>query len=240
MGINKKECFPLVIVLFLVLQSTCFFCILSCNLNLKSNLTERSLSNLNLNQGSNNFTVQSSLHELIWIEGRLTLRINSNQSGLITCQLQDSKNGKYFTTVNKVVNLTDNNETHIIRLITKPHITTLPGKYNLTLNISGLHNYSENFEVILGMGYIVLILIVSIFVIGLVLILVKTKKGKEAKPAFSAASEPAPSSLREIPSNKIKCPECKRLIDEGLSFCPECGGRIPEFLRFNPNSPRGL
>ena len=239
MGIKKKECFQLAIVLFLVLQSTCFFCIVSCNFNLKSNLTKRSLSNLSLNQGTN-FTVQSSLHELIWIEGRITLRITSNQSGLITCQLQDSKNGKYFTTVNKVVNLTGSNETHTILLITNPHITTLPGKYNLTLNISGLHNYSENFEVILGMGYIFLILIVSIFVISLVLILVKTKKGKEAKPAFSAASEPAPSSLREIPSNKIKCPECKRLIDEGLSFCPECGGRIPDFLRFNPNSPRGL
>ncbi|MEJ2248897.1 MAG: zinc ribbon domain-containing protein [Candidatus Lokiarchaeota archaeon] len=34
---------------------------------------------------------------------------------------------------------------------------------------------------------------------------------------------------------KINCPNCKRKIDEGLTFCPECGKRIPEFLRFNPD-----
>ncbi|TFF87261.1 MAG: zinc-ribbon domain-containing protein [Promethearchaeota archaeon] len=34
---------------------------------------------------------------------------------------------------------------------------------------------------------------------------------------------------------KIKCPDCKEEIDEGLQFCPECGHRIPDFLRFNPD-----
>lgn len=36
----------------------------------------------------------------------------------------------------------------------------------------------------------------------------------------------------QLPDNKILCPECNILIDEGQTFCPECGNRIPEFLRF--------
>ena len=35
---------------------------------------------------------------------------------------------------------------------------------------------------------------------------------------------------------QIKCPSCRKLIQEGLTFCPECGERIPEFLRYNPIS----
>jgi rRNA maturation endonuclease Nob1 len=48
-----------------------------------------------------------------------------------------------------------------------------------------------------------------------------------------------PISTHETPQNKIKCPECKKIIDEGLIFCPECGNRIPEFYRFNPNKTTG-
>ena len=27
-------------------------------------------------------------------------------------------------------------------------------------------------------------------------------------------------------SGKIKCPNCKEIIDEGSTFCPECGERL--------------
>ena len=37
-------------------------------------------------------------------------------------------------------------------------------------------------------------------------------------------------------AGKIKCPECKEKIEEGLIFCPECGNRIPPWARFNPES----
>ena len=37
----------------------------------------------------------------------------------------------------------------------------------------------------------------------------------------------------QIPESKIQCPECKKIIDEGLTFCPECGSRIPTFLQFH-------
>ena len=34
---------------------------------------------------------------------------------------------------------------------------------------------------------------------------------------------------------KIKCPKCKELIEEGLTFCPECGSRIEISQRYNPS-----
>ena len=40
----------------------------------------------------------------------------------------------------------------------------------------------------------------------------------------------------KIPKGKIKCPQCKELIEEGLIFCPECGVRIPDYLRWNSDS----
>lgn len=196
-------------------------------------------SNLNTNQ-ANNFSVTSTLHQLIWIEGRLSLILNSNESGLINCEFKDSNNGKYFTQVNKIVNLSVSNQAQAIQLIFHPHLTTLPGKYNFTLNITGSYNYTENFEFILGMGYIILILILIIFTIGLIIILMKKTGVKILKPISVSTETSNPSELSQVPSSKILCPECKKLIDEGLTFCPECGGRIPEFLRFNPDSPRIL
>lgn len=52
------------------------------------------------------------------------------------------------------------------------------------------------------------------------------KKGKSNKTTDS--SEPL--------IGQIKCPSCRKAIQEGLTFCPECGDRIPEFLRYNPIS----
>lgn len=193
-------------------------------------------SKLNTNQ-VNNFSITSSLHKFVWIEGHLNLILNSNESGLINCEFKDSNNGKYFTQVNRSINLTGSNQAQANRLIFRPHITTLPGRYNFTLTITGFYNYSEDFELILGMGYIVLTLVLIIFVIGLIIIFMKKTGVKIIKP-FSVSTEASiPSELSEAPSSKIQCPECKKLIDEGLTFCPECGGRIPEFLRFNPGSP---
>jgi len=196
-------------------------------------------SKLNTNQ-VNNFSVTSSLHKLVWIEGQLNLFLISNESGLINCEFKDSNNGKYFTQVNRITNLTGFNQIQVIRLIFHPHLTTLPGRYNFTLNITGFYNYTENFELILGMGYVIIILILMIFGIGLIIILVRKNEGIITKPGSSSTEGSIPSELIEAPSSKIQCPECKKLIDEGLAFCPECGIRIPEFLRFNPNSPRVL
>lgn len=194
-------------------------------------------SKLNTNQ-VNNFSITSSLHKLVWIEGQLNLFLISNESGLINCEIKDSNNGKYFTQVNRIINLTGFNQIQVIRLIFHPHLTTLPGRYNLTLNITGFYNYTESFDLILGMGYVILILILMIFGIGLIIILMKKTGVKIIKPVSVSTEGSIHSEISEAPGSKIQCPECKRLIDEGLAFCPECGSRIPEFLRFNPNSPR--
>lgn len=223
------------IIFFPIISLNCFKPF-QCNKNINFNKIS---SKLKLNQVSN-ISITASLSNLVWIEGYLNLYINSNESGLITCEFEDSSNGKYFTQINRIINLTTVNQTQIIRLIFHPHLTTFPGRYNFTLNITGFYNYTENFKLILGMGYIILILVLWMFGIGLVIILVKKKDSIITKPVSVPTEGLIPSELTEAPSNKIQCPECKKLIDEGLSFCPECGSRIPEFLRFNPNSTRVL
>ncbi|MBA7605513.1 hypothetical protein ES703_12646 [subsurface metagenome] len=234
-----KKCFShsiLIMVFFLSLISLNCFELFQFNKDFSS---DNISSELKTSQALN-FTVTSNLHKLIWIEGQLNLILTANETGLITCEFKDSNNGNYFTQVNKIVNLTGSNEAQAIRLKFYPHLTTLPGKYNITLNITGFYNYTENFDLILGMGYIILISVLTIFGIGLIIIFVKKKDLKTVKPISVSTEESIVSELEEVPIRKIQCPECKKLIDEGLAFCPECGSRIPEFLRFNPNSPRLL
>ncbi len=236
----SKKCFRYTMVLMML-----FLPIISLNcfesFQFDKNISyDKISSKLNTNQVNNNFSVIGNLHKLVWIEGRLNLFLISNESGLINCEFKDSNNGKYFTQINKIINLTGFNQTQAIRLTFHPHLTTLPGRYNFTLNITGFYNYTESFELILGMGYIVLILVLMIFGIGLIMILMKKNKGVITKPVSVSTEGLIPSELNEVPVSKIQCPECKKLIDEGLAFCPECGSRIPEFLRFNPNSPRVL
>ena len=79
-----------------------------------------------------------------------------------------------------------------------------------------------------------------IFGISLMIILVKKKGSKIIKPVSTSSETSIISESSEVSGRKIQCPECKKLIDEGLTFCPECGSRIPEFLRFNPNKPSVL
>ncbi len=234
-----KKCFTYTIfltMLFLPIISLNCFESFQFEKNIRYNKIS---SDLNTNQ-VNNFSVTSNLHKLVWIESHLSLILNSNESGLINCEFKDSNNGKYFTQVNRIINLTGSNHTQVIRLIFRPYLTTLPGRYNFTLTITGFYNYTENFELILGMGYIVLTLILMIFGIGLIIILVKKNEGIITKPVSVSTEGLIPSELSDVPSSKIQCPECKKLIDEGLAFCPECGSRIPEFLRFNPTSSRVL
>ncbi|MFX1572541.1 MAG: hypothetical protein ACFFB0_07320 [Promethearchaeota archaeon] len=198
------------------------------------------ISELNISQGTDNHSIECKLNKLAWIEVQLILKITSNQSGQVSCEFMDFKGGKYFKSVGKSINLNGNNETQTVRLFSRPSILTFPGKYNFSLNISGLFSYNKDFEIIFGMGYITLILFSSILGIGLILILIKKSESKGIKTATPTPKEYSLAEIAEIVNNKITCPECKKVINEGLAFCPECGSRIPEFMRFNPNSARGL
>ncbi|MHA2006807.1 MAG: zinc ribbon domain-containing protein [Promethearchaeota archaeon] len=197
-------------------------------------------SNLRLSQTQNNFSIESKFQALIWIEARLVLKIESNQSGVIWFDFTDASDGRYFGKINKSIEILGTNKTQTIKLVLKPRLMTLPGKYNFTLNVGGLYDYSERYEAIMGMGYIILIAVLVIFIIGIIIILRKNDGYKKIKVIPRTQVDSISASLEEISENKIKCPECKKLIDEGLTFCPDCGSRIPEFLRFNPNSTRGL
>jgi len=48
------------------------------------------------------------------------------------------------------------------------------------------------------------------------------------------------SKKSKVPSGKIKCPDCEKVIEEGLTFCPECGNRIPPWAKFNQDSSPGI
>lgn len=171
---------------------------------------------------------------MIWVQGDLNLILTANESGIIVCELLNSNNGKYFTPINRTIFLTCTNESQTIRLIYHPYLTTLPGKYNFNLNITGFYNYSENFKIILGMAYIILLLVITLFSIGVILILVKRKQIIGKTEITAPKDETKQLELDQIPNRNIVCPECKKPIEGGLTFCPECGVRTHEFLRHNP------
>ena len=229
MYICKKKCFTLVYLLLVLFSPSLYFDVLQDTTHFQG-----FNSNPKLNQALN-FTIISYVDRVIWIEGVVDLIVTANESGIINCELIDSNSGKYFTTVSRTFILIGNNQSQNLRITYNPLITTLPGKYNINLTITGLYTYTENFEVILGMGYIILLFILGIFIIGLILILRKKIEVKSKKPTISLLEEPKSSEIIEGTSKKISCPECRKLIDEGLAFCPECGIRIPEFLRYNHN-----
>ena len=242
MYLNKNKYNSIILILILVIiPIICTSSIIGSKIFRDLHQNEKIGFNLKTSQYVEGFSVSSTLHKLFWVEGHLTLTLVANESGTITVEFTDSLNGNYFTQINEDVILMGNNEVQVVQFKFLPHITTLPGNYNFTLNITGLYNYTENFEIILGLGYVLLLLITTIFGVGVIIILTNKKGIEKPKVTILTTSDNSMSSnINEISISKIGCPECKKLINEGLTFCPECGARIPEFLRFNPNSPRGL
>ena len=185
------------------------------------------LHRINSSQSTNNLTVSTFLPKLIWWEGGLQLEIISNQTGQILCFLRETSGN--FSYLNETINISTINETQIFILRFYPYITTLPGVYTFRLNLTGIITYYEEFEVILGVGFIPTLAIFGTGIVFIVYILVrKTKKSEKIEPS-SLVIDSSGSLI-----GKIKCPNCHKQIKEGLTFCPECGERIPEFLRYNP------
>ena len=240
MNIDKRQGFSLLTLILILLPIFYISFSMSSQFQQASIQDEKFGTKLKTSQVPGNFTVAATLHKLIWIEGQLTLILTANESGLISCEFKDSQDGLFFTSINKMINLTGNSVTQTVHVTFIPLLTTLPGNYDFTLEITGFYEYSESFEIILGMGYVIFLLIISIFGIGVIIILAKKGGEKLVKSVVVVPDDSIPSDAIDVPISKISCPECKKLINEGLTFCPECGSRIPEFLRFNPNSPSGL
>jgi len=186
-------------------------------------------------QLGDNFTINSFFPKILWIEGQLKLNISSNQTGQIYCHFSESTGKAGFNSVNISVDLIGNNISQTVEIISRPSILTLPGMYQFILNITGLHNFSESFEVILILGYGLLIITSIVIIVSLIIVLTR-RKTTEEEMKLATFSKPGSMSIGTAPAGKIKCPECHKAIDEGLTFCPDCGARIPEFLRYNPTS----
>lgn len=189
-----------------------------------------------------NITIISNSPKLIWIESQLTLTVISNRTLTLNCYFGDPGLVS-FTLTNTNHDIIGNSISQKILLRIYPQLFVLPGKYQLSLLVIPIgtsEQHSETIEVVLGMGFIFLFCILLIFGTAIIVILTRKEDIDEEKLATMSVGSAIGSSISggvHLPAGKIKCPGCRRIIDEGLSFCPECGDRIPEFLRFGPTSP---
>ena len=186
---------------------------------------------LKSSQLSSNITLDIIKPELFMVEGHIWINITSENAGNVHIALTEQSGDRYFVKINQSLGIIGSNESQetIIRVI--PLITTFPGKYHFTLNITGLFVYSESFDMFLGMGYSLFTILLGFIAVISMLFILKRRNANKLK---SVKGKTPPQSSQTVMVGKITCPNCKKMIDEGLSFCPDCGGRIPEFLRYNP------
>ncbi len=182
-----------------------------------------------------NVSIQTSMPQLVWIEVQLKITIVSNITGTLSCNLANPGSELYFE--NKIVEQLINNDGFplVLEIRTHPSFFTLPGKYNLELiitHIESTNQFTESFEIVLGLGYTILFSLLIVF--GTAVLVVLTRKQELDKEKIISAQ--ATQKVGKVPEGKMPCPNCLSVIDEGLAFCPECGDRIPEFLRFSPSS----
>jgi len=201
-------------------------------------IPQENQSHIQISQGTQNFTIDTFLPSLIWVDPQLRLNISVNQTGQIQCFFRETPGSQFFSSGNYSLSLIGNNISQIFNLQLIPLITTLPGVYQFSLNITGAFSYNEDFEIVYGLGTISLVSVFSALIIIPIIILVKKSKvvkdEKMEGKTYTDKSEPTMPSI----AGKINCPKCRKTINEGLVFCPECGERIPEFLRYN--APSGL
>ena len=222
--------FFLVISLFVCISYVSFTHIWMFN-----NYNKDEFSNIRLAQENGNFSVTYDSPKLIWIECQVSLNITSNRNGNISIRLQDSSGGNYFSVDSELLELDGTNQSNTVLLRSQPQLFTLPGNYEFSLDISGALNYNDSFSVILGMGYLILLLVYLVVLIAIPIILTRKVEEETYIPSSEAISTPVTETDASAPAGKIKCPECRKEIDEGLTFCPDCGARIPEFLQFSPS-----
>lgn len=225
---KKRKIF---ILIFSILILTCI-----CTNNEKyysdnhnSYLSERVF--LKSSQLGSNITLDIIKPELFMVEGHIWMNITSRNTGNVHIALTEQSGDRYFVKINQSMEIVGSNESQEIIIRAIPLITTFPGKYNFTLNITGLFIYSESFYMFLGMGYSVFTIVLGFIAVISILYILKRRNANKLK-AFQG--ETPSKSSQTVMGGKISCPKCNKMIDEGLSFCPDCGERIPEFLRYNP------
>ncbi|MFO8020049.1 MAG: zinc ribbon domain-containing protein [Promethearchaeia archaeon] len=194
---------------------------------------------------ADNMSINTKHPRLIWIKGSMRLEIRSNITGQIKYTLTDASGGEYFKIENNGFDLEGNNKKSSCNIDIDPHLMSLPGKYDIFLLVSYVNEtqdqyeevYNMTFDVILGLGDVYISLLLIIFGTATLIILTGRTEIEmdQAQGASQGPTQAQVQTVADAPEGKIKCPHCKEIIEEGLTFCPECGHRIAEFLRYNPN-----
>ncbi len=172
--------------------------------------------------------------------GIVTLNITSDGDGVLMVNVTNAE-GVIIPTSAQVA-FTNLNQTYEVSF--SPALGVLPGTFTLQVDawyvnvtngnsldavLSGTVNVRLGMGVVLGIPILLAITVIAIIMAIKLRKPAGTKKVEAEKTKSSAEGIGAASGV----ANKIRCPECKKLIDEGSVFCAECGARVPEFLRYN-------
>ncbi len=208
------------------------------------NFETQKIPKISQSEASENVSVEiKSYSQLIWFSGNIVIETSSNISGYLKIDLSDGLGGGYFQNLQQIIPISNTSENEVSEIPIIPQMYLFPGVYNLSfiINYIPLINstdettiLSSQLQINVGLGLPMLIVLIIIFGISFILILTKKETIKEEILTYE--SEKQIEIALDAPQGKIKCPECKKVIDEGLIFCPECGKRIPEFLRYRPET----
>ncbi|GAB4307226.1 MAG: hypothetical protein Kow0069_04590 [Promethearchaeota archaeon] len=176
----------------------------------------------------------------VWYSGELVLLVVSSANSTIWCRVlavekyafrDEVVQRQLEAGVNRVV----------VPLVALPN--ALPGNYSYLVLVSEQSSpfladlYEGEFSVVLGGGLPTLVAAILTFAVAGTVTLARGKKSAPVEPVpvvLPASSPVSPTPLTGAPPGRIKCPTCKKDVEEGSQFCPECGARIPEYLQRNP------
>ncbi len=230
---NKKRIF--LIYFFSILFLSCFYINFQSSFIVNNNHFISSEENLPYtSQLGTNITLNINKPRLIIIEGHIFINISSANSGQIHCALTEQSGDQYFVNINQTIEILGNNQSQVFKIRIIPLFMTFPGEFHFTLNITGLFTYNETFDIFLGMGYSLFTIILGFIAFMIIIVVLKRRNNNKAKKSKEISLPSTKVSTQPVLKGNIACPNCKKVIDEGLAFCPECGARIPEFLRYNP------
>ncbi len=173
--------------------------------------------------------------------GKVTLNITSDGDGTLRVNITSAE-GAITPVSDAIVPFTASQQLYEVPF--NAALATLPGTFvlqvsawyvnvsngnNLDPVLSGVVNVRLGIGLMLGVPLLLAIVTIAIVIAIKLRKPAATEKTGEETTKSSGESSAAVSGV----ANKIRCPECKKLIDEGSVFCAECGARIPEFLRYN-------
>jgi hypothetical protein len=173
--------------------------------------------------------------------GKLTLFILANGTGTLIVNMTNA-DGAITPVTNATVAFTAS--TLIYEVWFTSTWGALPGTFSLQVsawyvNVTNGNSLdlvlsrTVNVRLALGQTLGVPILLAIIAIAIITVIKLRKPASKDKVEADKTTSSAEGSAVASGMPNKIHCPECKKLIDEGSVFCAECGARVPEFLRYN-------